>query len=141
MPFTMQPRVVLIRAVIYLAGSTGVLAHNPARLLRGLTSSGLWAASVCTMAGILPQCTAREAVQSSKPWVPALYSTDHSCKKANPEFGDPFLLLNSFAIHRAIRYCSSQSHRISQYWKGHDRREPPSNENVAVRGPDNPCSH
>ena len=59
--------------MMYLAGSTGVLALNPARLLRGLTSSGLWLPKKGAMAGILPRCTAREFVQSSKTWVPKVY--------------------------------------------------------------------
>lgn len=59
---------------VYLAGSTGVLALSPARLTRGLTSSGLWVAEQWIMAGILPQCTAQDGLQSPKTLVSKEFS-------------------------------------------------------------------
>ena len=116
-------RIVLTQGMRYLAGSTGVLAHNRARLLRGLTSSGLWAANVCTMAGILPQCTAREAVQRSKTWVPTLYSLITPAK-GQPIMGDRFQLVKALATHLTIHPYCLQSHKISHCWGAHYKREP-----------------
>ena len=70
----------------HLAGSRGVLALRTARLLGGLTSSGLCAAKQGAMAGILPKCTAQCLCSAPKPWSPRMVAPDHACNVGS--FGD-----------------------------------------------------